>query len=136
MTEPETTGAGAATGGVRIMLRFEGLALFVLALMLYASAGLSWWLFVVLFLAPDLSFLGYLAGSKVGALIYNIAHDTALPVLLVIGGYFLRSEPEVLAIALIWLAHIGLDRALGFGLKYAAGFRFTHLGVLKGWAKG
>jgi hypothetical protein len=120
--------AGAVTGGVRILLRLEGLGLLVLAVMLYASSGLSWLAFAILFLAPDLSFLGYLAGPRVGAVIYNIAHDTLGPLLLVIGGYMFAAHSYVLAAALIWLAHIGMDRALGYGLKYSAGFSFTHLG--------
>jgi hypothetical protein len=129
MTDTTTTpAAGAVTGGIRVLLRLEGLALLVLAVMLYASAGLSWLAFAILFLAPDLSFLGYLAGPRVGAVVYNLAHDTFLPVVLVVTGYIFAAHIYVLAVALIWLAHIGMDRALGFGLKYAAGFSFTHLG--------
>jgi hypothetical protein len=129
MTDTATTPpAGAVTGGVRILLRLEGLGLLVLAVMLYASSGLPWLAFAILFLVPDLSFLGYLAGPRVGAVIYNLAHDTLGPLLLVIGGYFFAAHSYVLAAALIWLAHIGFDRALGYGLKYSAGFSFTHLG--------
>ena len=129
MTDTTMTGtAGAVTGGVRLLLRLEGLGLLVLAVMLYANSHLSWVAFAVFFLAPDLSFLGYLAGPRVGAAIYNIAHDTFIPVMLVVGGYFLAANYIVLATALIWLAHIGFDRALGYGLKYEAGFSFTHLG--------
>ena len=126
----DTTGgtAGAVTGSVRILLRLEGLGLFVLALLLYANSHLSWLAFAVFFLAPDLSFLGYLAGPRVGAAVYNIAHDTFIPIILVVGGYFLAANYIVLATALIWLAHIGFDRALGYGLKYETGFGFTHLG--------
>lgn len=127
-TPPAGQITGAVTGGVRILLRLEGLGLLILAVMLYANSGLSWLLFAVLFLAPDLSFLGYLAGPRVGAFIYNLAHDTLGPVLLVIGGYMFAAHSYVLAAALIWLAHIGFDRALGYGLKYAAGFSYTHLG--------
>ncbi|MES2751071.1 MAG: DUF4260 domain-containing protein [Pseudomonadota bacterium] len=129
MSEPAIPGtAGAVTGGVRILLRLEGLGLFMLAVLLYGQAGLSWLAFAVFFLTPDLSFLGYLAGPRAGAAIYNLAHDTLGPVLLVIGGFLFAAHPVVLAAALIWLAHIGLDRALGYGLKYSAGFKFTHLG--------
>lgn len=120
--------AGAVTGGVSILLRLEGLGLLALAAMLYASTGLSWLAFAILFFVPDLSFLGYLAGPRVGAFVYNVAHDTLGPLLLVIGGYMFAAHSYVLAVALIWLAHIGFDRALGYGLKYSAGFSFTHLG--------
>lgn len=129
MSDTTITGsAGAVTGGVRVLLRLEGLGLLVLAVMLYATSHLSWLAFAIFFLAPDLSFLGYLLGPRVGAVAYNIAHDTFIPIMLIVVGYFLEANHIVLAVALIWLAHIGFDRALGYGLKYQAGFSFTHLG--------
>jgi Domain of unknown function (DUF4260) len=129
MTDKTTTApTGAVTGGVRILLRLEGLGLLALCVLLYANSGLSWTAFAIVFFAPDLSFLGYLAGPRVGAVAYNLAHDTCVPLLLVILGYIFAAHAYVLAISLIWLAHIGLDRALGYGLKYQAGFGYTHLG--------
>ena len=122
-----TDAAGAATGGVRTLLRLEGLALFAGMTLLYAAWGGSWWLYAILFLAPDLSFLGYLAGPRAGAIVYNAAHSYLAPVALMTTGFAL-SSPLMLSIATIWLAHIGIDRALGYGLKYPAGFGFTHLG--------
>jgi hypothetical protein len=118
---------GAATGGLRTLLRLEGLTLFVGMTVLYAVWDGSWWVYAILFLAPDLSFLGYLAGPKPGAILYNAAHSYLAPVALMTTGLAL-SSPLTLSIAMIWLAHIGLDRALGYGLKYSAGFVFTHLG--------
>ena len=122
-----TAEAGAATGGVRLLLRLEGLTLFVGMTLLYGVWGGSWWVYLVLFLAPDLSFAGYLIGPKEGAVIYNAAHSYMAPVALMTAG-FGTAEPLVLSIAMIWLAHIGIDRALGYGLKYQAGFGFTHMG--------
>jgi hypothetical protein len=119
--------AGIVTGGVRILLRLEGLTLFAGMLLLYWIWGGSWWVFVILFLAPDLSFIAYLADPKIGAVVYNAAHSYMAPVVLLTAG-FAASEPLVLSIAMIWLAHIGIDRALGYGLKYQTGFGFTHLG--------
>jgi hypothetical protein len=119
--------AGAATGGLRTLLRLEGLTLFVGMTLLYAVWDGSWWVYAILFLAPDLSFLGYLAGPRPGAILYNAAHSYLAPMALMTTGFAL-SSPLVLSIAMIWLAHIGLDRALGYGLKYFAGFAFTHLG--------
>lgn len=119
--------AGMATGGVRALLRLEGLVLFAGMVGLYAIWGGSWWVFAVLFLVPDLSFIGYLAGPRAGAILYNAAHTYMPPLLLAVAG-FAFAAPLVLSVALIWLAHIGIDRALGFGLKYAAGFGVTHLG--------
>jgi len=95
--------------------------------LLYAFWGGSWWVYAILFLVPDLSFAAYLAGPRFGAVIYNAAHSYLAPMALMVTG-FAASEPLILSIAMIWLAHIGIDRALGYGLKYSAGFGFTHLG--------
>ncbi|MDA9441831.1 hypothetical protein XH98_22640 [Bradyrhizobium sp. CCBAU 51745] len=118
---------GAVTGGVRALLRLEGLALFAAMTALYATWGGSWWVYALLFLVPDLSFLAYLVDGKFGALVYNAAHSYMAPVALLTLGFGLAA-PLTLSIGLIWLAHIGIDRALGYGLKYSAGFGFTHLG--------
>ena len=124
-TSAET--AGAVTGGLRTLLRLEGLTLFVGMTLLYAVWDGSWWVYAILFLVPDLSFAAYLAGPRIGAIIYNAAHSYMAPVTLMTTGFAL-SSPLVLSIAMIWLAHIGIDRALGYGLKYSSGFGFTHLG--------
>ena len=93
----------------------------------YWRVGGDWRQFAILFLTPDLSFLGYLAGARVGAVAYNTAHATLLPLLLgAFGAAF--GQPLAIQLALIWLAHVGFDRALGYGLKYGTGFGFTHLG--------
>jgi hypothetical protein len=130
MDETSTAG-GEVTGGVKILLRLEGLTLFAGMLLLYAVWGGSWLVFGLLFLVPDLSFLAYLADSRLGAIVYNAAHSYMTPVVLLTVGFALE-WPLLLSIAMIWLAHIGIDRALGYGLKYAAGFGFTHLGRI-GW---
>jgi hypothetical protein len=119
--------APAVAGAPRTLLRLEGLFVFVLSIALYGQLGESWWLFAVLFLTPDLSFLAYLAGPRAGAAAYNAVHTTIGPVLLALAGFLTAHQPAV-AIGLIWLAHCGIDRALGYGLKYEAGFGFTHLG--------
>jgi hypothetical protein len=119
--------AGAATGGVRTLLRLEGLTLFVGMTLLYWVWDGSWWVYAILFLAPDLSFAAYLAGPKWGAIVYNAAHGYMAPMSLMTFG-FATSSPLVLSFAMIWLAHIGIDRALGYGLKYFEGFGFTHMG--------
>jgi hypothetical protein len=125
---PELT-AGSAGGGVRSLLRLEGLAVLALSVAAYAQFGAGWGWFALLFLLPDLSFLGYLAGSRVGARAYNAAHSYAGPLALLAAG-MLDAMPALLAIALVWCAHIGFDRALGYGLKYASGFGDTHLGPI------
>ena len=116
-------------GGVRRLLRLEGLALLAGALLLYARMQSSWLLFAGLFLLPDIAFAGYLFGRRAGAAAYNAAHSTLGPLsLAAFAGANAMEQP--LALALIWLAHVGLDRALGYGLKYASGFRDTHLGAI------
>jgi hypothetical protein len=127
VTTETTNETGSVTGGVRTLLRLEGLVLFLGMTLLYAVWGGSWWVYFILFLAPDVSFAGYLVGPREGAIIYNAAHSYMAPVALMTAG-FAGAEPLVLSLAIIWLAHIGIDRALGYGLKYAAGFGFTHFG--------
>lgn len=117
----------AATGSVRTWLRLEGLAVLVAAVFFYRHGGASWVLFAVLFLVPDLSLLGYLAGSRIGAAAYNVAHSYLLPLLLLIVSV-LAGRRVLAPYALIWMAHIGFDRMVGYGLKYPWGFGDTHLG--------
>ena len=123
---PAHAAGASASGGVRSVLRLEGAAAFGAAIALYGHGGFSWLMFAVLFLAPDLSMLGYLAGPRAGALAYNLLHTYALSVPLALAGFALGS-PVVSALALILIAHVGFDRMLGYGLKYASGFGDTHL---------
>ena len=108
------------------LLRLEGLAVAVGALVLYFDANYGWLVLVVLILAPDLSMVGYVGGPAVGAVIYDVVHTYALPVGLGVIGVVGDSSTAT-QIALIWLAHIGVDRLLGYGLKYPTGFKDTHL---------
>lgn len=109
------------------LLRLENAALAGLAIGAYWYSGASWWLFAILFLVPDLSFAFYLRGPKVGAIGYNFFHSWIGPVLLGVAGWFWQ-QPAFVTVALIWAAHIGFDRALGYGLKHQSGFSDTHLG--------
>jgi hypothetical protein len=120
---------GVVTGAPRIILRLEGAAVLAVASAAYAHIGMGWMLFAVLFLVPDISMLGYLAGPRVGAATYNLGHTYILPVILGALG-FLLSHQLLAALCLIWLAHVGFDRMLGYGLKYATAFGHTHLGVV------
>lgn len=120
-----------AKGGVKRLLQLEGLAVLLLCSMAYAQYGmaLGWGMAALLFFAPDLALLGYAANAKLGAALYNATHSYTGPLLLLAAALAL-SEPTATAVAIVWTAHIGFDRALGYGLKYAAGFRFTHLGTV------
>ena len=116
---------GAVSSAIRRWLRIEGLAALMVAAVLYARLDYSWTLFAILFLAPDLSFAGYVAGPRAGAAAYNLLHSHAGPLLL---GTALLATGHGVAVPLIWAAHVGFDRALGYGLKYPTGFAHTHLG--------
>lgn len=110
----------------RLLIRIEYAVGIALALLLYARHHGSWLLFLVLFFAPDLSLAGYLAGNRVGAACYNAVHTLVPPVALAAAGV-LWERPFAVLLALILFAHIAVDRALGFGLKYPSGPRETHL---------
>ncbi|MGO8933780.1 MAG: DUF4260 domain-containing protein [Terracidiphilus sp.] len=117
----------ARSSSVIFLLRLEGLAAAAAAAVLYARTGASWWLFAALWLVPDLSMLGYFAGACRGARIYNAFHTYIAPGVLALCS-LLPGAHSALPLALIWANHIGVDRLLGFGLKYGDGFGFTHLG--------
>lgn len=121
--------APAVTGLPRKLLTLEGLALFAVCIFAYAKLGFSWWLFAALILAPDLGMIGYLRGPKTGAYLYNVLHVTPLPIALGVYGY-VAGWPLGIALATIWLAHISMDRMLGFGLKYETAFADTHFGMV------
>ena len=110
----------------KLLLRVEGAAVFGAALALYVDRDYGLLLAAVLFFAPDLSFAGYAAGRRVDALAYNAIHTTVPPLALGAVGVVTDARLAV-EIALVWLAHIGLDRALGYGLKYPSAFRDTQL---------
>jgi hypothetical protein len=126
----DQSGAVPARSSVVLLLRLEGLAVAAISAVLYARTGASWWLFAALWLAPDLSMLGYLGGRPCrGARIYNAFHTYALPGALAIAALVFHAN-AVMPVALIWVNHIGVDRLLCYGLKYSDGFGFTHLGRL------
>jgi hypothetical protein len=110
----------------RLLLHAEGAAVAAGAIAVYFHAGYPWWLLVALALAPDLSMIGYLGGVRIGAVTYDTAHTYVLPVVLAVTGLIVDTEAAV-QIALVWIAHIGVDRGTGYGLKYPTGFKDTHL---------
>jgi hypothetical protein len=118
---------GVVYGQPRVWLGLEGAAVCGATVTAYATGGHSWILFALLFFLPDATFLGYLAGPRLGAYCYNAAHNYAVPVA---AGILLYLLGRPLAVPLVWTAHIGFDRVMGYGLKYAGGFDQTHLGRL------
>lgn len=115
LTDPLTT-----------LLRLEGFTVFLTALGFYAATGQNWFLFGVLILAPDLAMAGYLFGNRIGAICYNCTHTYAAPAVFA-GLGWIATGSAPLDLVLIWVAHIGLDRAVGYGLKRRSGFKSTHL---------
>ena len=111
----------------KILLRIEGAFDLALSLIFFETIQGNWLLFILLLLVPDLAMLGYLRGARFGTVCYNLAHTLVGPFLIVAYGYLTKSL-WLLPYALIWTAHIGLDRMLGFGLKYPTRFADTHLG--------
>jgi hypothetical protein len=109
-----------------LLLRAEGGIVFCAILLLYGQIGGRWLLFVVLVLAPDLSMLGYLVGVRLGSALYNLVHALVVPLLLIALSIFYK-QFWLLPYGLIWTAHIGVDRLLGFGLKYPTRFHDTHI---------
>jgi len=112
---------------VTALVRLENAAIAFVALAAYWHLDAGWWLFLLLVLVPDLAMLGYLFGSRSGAICYNALHSFIGVGLLLISGYLLGWDPAA-PLALIWIFHIGFDRALGYGLKHRSGFKDTHLG--------
>lgn len=123
MTPPETRRRPSLP---RALLHLEGAAVLVAATLVYFMQGRPWWVFLLFLLAPDLSAIGYLFGPRVGSITYNLAHTTIWPLLIGLAGWRL-GWPWAAPVALIWLAHIGMDRMLGYGLKYPDAFKHTHL---------
>lgn len=127
---PENPGV---TGKPLRWLRAEGLTLLAAALLLYSATHQPWWLVPAVILLPDLFMLGYMGGNRLGAAVYNAGHSYPLPALMSLSG-LAGHHPLVLGLGLLWLAHIGMDRLAGYGLKYDSGFQLTHLSDLAGTA--
>lgn len=117
---------GAVQGQVRTWLRIEGMCVLLAAILLYRHFGYGWGIFVLCFMAPDLSMLAYAAGPRIGAMVYNAAHSYLGPVLLL--AWSIAGGGAHWQLVLIWFAHIGFCRVARFGLKYTDNFDHTHLG--------
>ncbi len=111
------------------LLKLEEFMLFALSIYLFTKLNYAWWWYPLLFFTPDVSMLGYLGGTRLGAVIYDIVHHRALSIGIYILGAILANPPLQLA-GLILFGHSSLDRVLGYGLKYSDSFQNTHLGVM------
>ena len=111
----------------RLFSHLNGLALFVGTLIVYGIFSGDWLAFILLLLVPDLSMLGYMVNSRIGAWAYNIVHSYGLAILVMVAGYALGNE-TIISVGLILMAHVGLDQAVGYGYKYPdAEFSDTHM---------
>ena len=126
MASADQTVASAPTW-IRPWLRAEGAATFAAGLAGFLFLGLPWWAFALLLLVPDVSAVGYLRGPRVGAIVYNLAHDLATGVVVAGVGLAIGSVPLAAAGAIL-VAHSGMDRMAGYGLKFPDAFQNTHLG--------
>ncbi|MCK7554103.1 DUF4260 domain-containing protein [Chitinophaga sedimenti] len=116
---------------MKYLLQAEAIVPFIIAVVLLHMLPIhfSWWMWIVLFLAPDISMFGYLLGNRVGGIIYNLFHHQLLAV--AVWGFGLcLYQPAVQLAGLVLLGHSSLDRLMGYGLKLPEGFNFTHLGVI------
>jgi len=118
---------GMTHGAVRTWLRLEALAAFAAGLVLFEANGGPWLLIIPMLLLPDFSAAGFFAGPRVGTFTYNLFHNWA-PGLLVLGIGVWLASPEIQLAAAILIAHVGMDRAVGYGLKLPSSFQDTHLG--------
>jgi Domain of unknown function (DUF4260) len=125
-TNTQPRAVGIVNGTPLVLLRLEGALVLFAAIYAYAEMATGWLMFAVLFLAPDVFMLGYAKNSRWGALGYNAGHSYLMPAALFASGWMF-SITTLSAVALIWIGHIGFDRALGYGLKYADGFKISHL---------
>jgi hypothetical protein len=126
-TYPTTTEVAVPQATVRGWLRLEGLAAFVAGLALYGWLGGAWLVLLPLLLLPDLSAVGYLRGARIGAFAYNVIHNWALGLAVLGIGLVTDIAPVAIAGAVL-IAHVGMDRAAGYGLKLPTSFQDTHLG--------
>src|SRR5690606_34696574 len=111
------------------LIKLEELMMLGLGLYLFSVLDFAWWWFPLLILAPDLGMLGYLLGDRIGAHTYNLFHHKGVAIAIYLtGAYF--SIPLCQLVGTILFSHAALDRALGYGLKYEKGFKYTHLGQI------
>jgi hypothetical protein len=112
---------------MKSIIRIEEFGIFLFSLYLFSTLDYAWWLFPLLLLVPDISMIGYLSGTQLGAALYNFFHFRALALLLFVIGQ-VSSNPLISLIGIMLFAHSSLDRAFGYGLKFGDSFQHTHLG--------
>jgi hypothetical protein len=113
----------------KMIVKLEGLLVLISCIYVYATYDYSWTSFLLLFLLPDVSIAGYLWGNRAGARIYNLFHTYLTSAFIVALGLIIHND-VMIQMGIIWMAHIGIDRFLGYGLKYVFHFKDTHINRL------
>lgn len=114
---------------MKLLLKLEDFAELLLAVFAFSQLEYAWWWFPALILVPDLSMIGYVVNTKIGAVLYNFFHHKGLGIVVAIVGYALNNQPLILA-GVILFGHSAMDRCFGYGLKYGDSFKNTHLGEI------
>ncbi|MGG0288033.1 DUF4260 domain-containing protein [Peribacillus butanolivorans] len=111
---------------VKKFIHSEGLMVLIAIIYIYSINEFSWWIFLLLLLTPDISMFAYLINNQIGAKVYNLFHTYTISILVILLAVSL-SQDTILMVGLIWTAHIGMDRFLGYALKYTTAFKATHI---------
>jgi hypothetical protein len=110
-------------------IALEEAAMFALSIYLFSQLSFAWWWYVLLILTPDLSMLGYLINTRIGAMVYNFFHHKGVAIIVFVAGLYLQNEVAQLT-GIILFGHSSMDRMMGYGLKYPDSFQNTHLGAI------
>jgi hypothetical protein len=119
---------------MKLILKLEELAMWIGCIILLYLSHAEWWWYTLIFLGPDISMIGYLAGNKTGAWSYNLFHHKGVAcIILSIGLCMINNNvfadySWIINTGIILFGHSSMDRFFGYGLKYENGFKFTHLG--------
>lgn len=118
---------------MKTLIKLEELAMFFGSIWLLWMDYVQWWWYLLLLLGPDISIIGYLAGNKTGAWLYNMFHHKGVAIILFAMGLYLNWQydaPWLINTGVVIFGHSSMDRFFGYGLKYENGFKFTHLGMI------
>jgi hypothetical protein len=119
---------------MKSILKLEELAMWIGCIMLLYVSHVDWWWYLLMFIGPDISMIGYTAGNNIGAWTYNLFHHKGIAVIVIIAGWLVESFTpppySIINLGIILFGHSSMDRFFGYGLKYENGFKFTHLGEI------
>ena len=111
------------------ILKLEELAMLLISIYALYQLMVPWWCYLLLAIGPDIGILGYAAGNKAGAAVYNLFHHKGIAIILLFAGLLLPDKSLEVA-GIILFGHASMDRVFGYGLKLNDGFKHTHLGLI------